>query len=54
MPPSKPPNPWALFFIKYIKGLTGPVGGIKQMPIHIRAAAALWKDMSDVEKQVST
>ncbi|KIM80125.1 hypothetical protein PILCRDRAFT_822639 [Piloderma croceum F 1598] len=51
MPPTHPPNAWVLFFTKYIKGVTQPIVGIRGIPNLLKEAAALWNNMSDVEKQ---
>jgi len=55
MPPTPSPGPFFVFFTKYLKGLNPqPTGGIRDMPGVAKAGAALWRSMSDVEKQVST
>jgi hypothetical protein len=55
MPPTGAPGPYIIFYSRYFKGLNPqPTGGAKDLPSIAREGAALWKSMSDVEKQVST
>jgi len=55
MPPGASPNAYIVFYTKYFKGVgSKPTGGFEGTATVAREAAALWKNMSDAEKQVST